>query len=462
MVNSHKCIVFLSFGIWSAQAIYLPPWQSGEDGRIKWAHNCDFNGNYLGKVRSNGEECGGLCFQKPECTRFLWTYENRGTCHFKSGNEKAFFAENGGICGYVAVEKVIVDGISWVMADAHRIRWAANCDFTGLNIEERKIPGEMCGSQCLSRLDCIGFVWTNYEGGTCWLKSRGHPILAYTGTGGVCGEIIGRKASYGSSTQSSDYKRKSELACNEYTDIASHYRIRIGESSQRNEFPWMAALGYRLSGSIEFRCGGTIISDYYILTAAHCVDPEPEIVQLGTHILNDAKKTNMLVESCQKHEHFSFEARKNDIALIKLEKRITFSNRILPACLRTSSNDLPWNQELIVTGWGITEDGNLSDVLKKASLRTTQLSSCQADYLKEGPEPKNHISDSQYCAIDPDGIRDACQGDSGGPIQLLDNSPLATVVGVTSFGKGCPSKLPGVYSRVSSYVDWIEAKVWDD
>lgn len=94
------------------------------------------------------------------------------------------------------------DGISWVIADANRIRWAANCDFTGLNIEERRTTGEMCGPQCLSRLDCIGFVWTDFEGGTCWLKSRGHPIIAYTGTGGVCGEIIGRRASYGSPRQS--------------------------------------------------------------------------------------------------------------------------------------------------------------------------------------------------------------------------------------------------------------------
>lgn len=53
-------------------------------------------------------------------------------------------------------------------------------------------------------------------------------------------------------------------------------------------------------------------------------------------------------------------------------------------------------------------------------------------------------------------------GDSGGPMQIFEDSPLATVVGITSFGKGCPSALPGVYTRVASFLDWIEDKVWND
>lgn len=57
-------------------------------------------------------------------------------------------------------------------------------------------------------------------------------------------------------------------------------------------------------------------------------------------------------QSCIEHPDFSFEEHKNDIGLIKTKQRITFNGKILPACLRIESNDLPWNQELMVTGWG--------------------------------------------------------------------------------------------------------------
>lgn len=74
---------------------------------------------------------------------------------------------------------------------------------------------------------------------------------------------------------------------------------------------------------------------------------------------------------------------------------------------------------------------------------------------------QNGISDSQYCAYDPDGEKDSCQGDSGGPLQIvLPKTETAKVVGIVSFGMGCGIGLPGVYTRVASYVDWIESIVW--
>lgn len=79
------------------------------------------------------------------------------------------------------------------MADRDRIRWSQFCDITGPDVEVRKTSGEQCGPACLSRRDCIAFVWTTYEGGTCSLKSHGYPIIVYSGVGGVCGEIVERR-----------------------------------------------------------------------------------------------------------------------------------------------------------------------------------------------------------------------------------------------------------------------------
>lgn len=108
-ISSQKSIIILSYYsvLWSVQSIYVPHWQPGENGRVQWALNCDFDGRDLGNFRLGSEYCGGFCFHKPECTRFLWTNENGGTCYFRSGNGTAYYAENGGVCGYVTVDKYI-------------------------------------------------------------------------------------------------------------------------------------------------------------------------------------------------------------------------------------------------------------------------------------------------------------------------------------------------------------------
>lgn len=104
-VNS-KYLVLFPITIFSVFADFSPDWRSGEDGRVNWAHNCDFNGNNIGRVRSTGEACGGLCYQKADCKQFKWTNDDGGICHFKDGNGKAFYDDNG-VCGYVTAERTV-------------------------------------------------------------------------------------------------------------------------------------------------------------------------------------------------------------------------------------------------------------------------------------------------------------------------------------------------------------------
>lgn len=75
---------------------------------------------------------------------------------------------------------------------------------------------------------------------------------------------------------------------------------------------------------------------------------------------------------------------------------------------------------------------------------------------------RNGISVSQYCAYDPKKITDSCNGDSGGPLQVFlnNNSYVPHVVGIVSFGVGCGSEYPTIYTRVASYLDWIAPHVW--
>lgn len=94
------------------------------------------------------------------------------------------------------------------------------------------------------------------------------------------------------------------------------------------------------------------------------------------------------------------------------------------------------------------------------------LSECNTVFLNYNRDKmlaafQNGISEGQYCAHDPQLRSDSCEGDSGGPLQIIhSDQALAKIVGVVSFGIGCSTSLPGIYTRVAHYLDWIETHVW--
>lgn len=109
---------------------------------------------------------------------------------------------------------------------------------------------------------------------------------------------------------------------------------------------------------------------------------------------------------------------------------------------------------------------NRTNELLKAELKTLSLEQCNNTVLEYNKTP-NHaafrsgVSESQYCAHDPNGINDSCQGDSGGPLQIYPpGAYMANIVGIVSFGISCGSAWPGIYTRVAYYLDWIESHVW--
>lgn len=106
-------------------------------------------------------------------------------------------------------------------------------------------------------------------------------------------------------------------------------------------------------------------------------------------------------------------------------------------------------------------------MLRKAELTTVPLSKCNASLVElnerfDQAAFRDGLIEGQYCAYDPEMKSDSCQGDSGGPLQYFPaaNSTLATLVGVVSFGLSCATDVPGIYTRVAYYLDWIEAIVW--
>jgi len=249
---------------------------------------------------------------------------------------------------------------------------------------------------------------------------------------------------------------------------ARQKRTAYGVPATSAEFPWIAAVGSKNYGpeTPHFFCGGTILSKYYVLTAAHCIERYVQmVVRLGTEFVRKEPTPGQdyYVEKVLRHGYHVetrrnyFRGNRNDIALLKLEKPIKFTNVIGPACLNLARQEENPDVKLTVAGWGTTENGTLSDRLLKTTLITMDNVTQCANYFSH-----RTVYESQYCAYDPEFKGDACHGDSGGPLQHFESgTSMATVVGVVSYGIAkCPSKAPDLYTKVGYYLDWIQSHVW--
>lgn len=191
-----------------------------------------------------------------------------------------------------------------------------------------------------------------------------------------------------------------------------------------------------------------------------------EIALLGVTDLNERdERQSIKISERIRHPNYKLPAKYNDIALFRLEKKVTLSPHTRPACLADSFE--PGTDRAIATGWGKTEREKNSDVLLKVVLDWIPYNECNASFrLYLSRHIANGIIEqTQICAGLRDKIGDTCQGDSGGPLQVYHRSVecMYTIVGITSFGIGCAKdKLPGVYTRVYGYLDWIENIVWQN
>ncbi|XP_017769961.1 PREDICTED: venom protease-like [Nicrophorus vespilloides] len=271
---------------------------------------------------------------------------------------------------------------------------------------------------------------------------------------------------------------KAEKYCSQFVNYLAKkydnaYAAYGGKRSLAFEFPHMAALGFKVDDKIVWGCGGSLISDKFVLTAAHCIANknlgEVKQVRLGDLNLaldtDNARPEDFQVANVYRHPDYKSPSRYNDIALIKLNRSVDSTIYAHMACLNTDPNVNP-DGGLIATGWGLLKfAGEPADHLQKLELNLVNFEECNKHYPPERKLDKGILDDSQLCAGHPS--RDTCEGDSGGPLQRFihfDRTSIPrvhTVYGVTSFGKACGlSSSPGVYTRVSKYMDWIESIVW--
>ncbi|XP_030638955.1 ST14 transmembrane serine protease matriptase b [Chanos chanos] len=251
-----------------------------------------------------------------------------------------------------------------------------------------------------------------------------------------------------------------EAECNCATRERKASRIVGGEDSSEREWPWQVSLHIKGQGHV---CGASVISDRWLVTAAHCVQdtntikysqPNQWNAILGLH--NQVKFNNWTVTRKVKriisHPDYNTLTYDNDIALMELDQPVTLDASIFPICLPSASHTFPAGKEVWITGWGNTrEQGFLATVLQKAEVRIINDTVC--NQLMNG-----EITSHMMCAGVLKGGVDACQGDSGGPMSSVETSGRVFLAGVVSWGDGCGRRnKPGVYTRVSLYRSWIKA-----
>jgi len=237
-----------------------------------------------------------------------------------------------------------------------------------------------------------------------------------------------------------------------------------GSEAGFGTFPWQAYI--RIGTS---RCGGSLVNEWYVITAGHCVArsvnrPSQVRITLGEYVLKSSDEPlpgrTYGASDIKVHPYFKFtpQADRYDVAVIRLNRRVDMAPHISPLCLPPKGMDMTgvngW-----ASGWGALQPGSRlrPKTLQVVDVPMIENRECERWHRDKGINVV--IYDEMVCAGYYGGGKDSCQGDSGGPL-MTEIEGRWTLIGIVSAGYSCAKRgQPGIYHRVAETSDWISYSI---
>ena len=241
-------------------------------------------------------------------------------------------------------------------------------------------------------------------------------------------------------------------------------RIVGGKAATFGEWPWQVLVREAtwLGLFTKNKCGGVLITDKYVITAAHC---QPGFLATLVAVFGEFDLSGELeakrsvtrnVRRVIVNRGYNPTTFESDLALLELETPIQFDVHIVPICMPEDGIDFT-SRMATVTGWGrLKYNGGVPSVLQEVQVPIIKNSVCQ-EMFQTGGHSKL-ILDSFLCAGYANGQKDSCEGDSGGPLVMQRSDGRWFLVGTVSHGITCAAPyLPGVYMRTTYFKPWLHS-----